>query len=326
MKSLKKLLLLIIISLFLTGCSSYTELNDLGIVSLLGIDYKDNNYQVYVSIIEGNQDDGTLEKEQITFHSEAKSLEQAFQKIMLQSNKKLYLSHIDSLLLTESLINNKLQSTINNFLNNNEYRNNFNIIMVNSDITDFFDNDITSEEINKLISINEKESGTSSQIDFEIFLKNLLIDSNSYLPQISYNEDHLQIDGFALIKNYHILSSLTNEESLLFNLMTNKVNHAIWNNITIYENETTIKTNKNEVTMTLNITTDNKEKIKKELKPKLKELWLYYQEKNYDLLKLQNKIKQDDYTYYKKQKKLLSKIKLNIKINATQKNNYIEEG
>ena len=57
---MKKYLLLIISILLVmstTGCSSYTELNDLGIVSLLGIDYKNNNYQVYVTIMKGKQND-----------------------------------------------------------------------------------------------------------------------------------------------------------------------------------------------------------------------------------------------------------------------------
>lgn len=322
---LKKILILIISLILVTGCTSYNELNDLGIVSLLGIDYQDDNYQVYVTIMEGTQDDGTLEKTQVVYHSSSPSLEEAFQKIMLQSNKKIYLSHIDLLILTEDLINNKLKETLNNFLTNNEYRNNFNIIFASNPIEDYFENEITAEELNKLITINNKESGTTSEIDFETFLKNLLIDQNSYLPNISYQEDHLNVEGFTLIKGYHVFATLTKDESILLNLMNNKITHTIWNNITIYENETTIKTNKNKVTINLNITTDQPEKAKTELKEELKKLWTLYQQKNYDLLKLQNKIKQNDFSYYKKTKNLLDKIELKIDITTKQKNNYIEE-
>ncbi len=52
---MKKIILLLFSILLLTGCSSYTELNDLGIVNLLGIDYKDNNFEVYVKVLEGKQ-------------------------------------------------------------------------------------------------------------------------------------------------------------------------------------------------------------------------------------------------------------------------------
>lgn len=323
---MKKLwLLLIMIPFFITGCSSYTELNDLGIVSLLGIDYQNNKYQVYVTIIEGKQDDGMLEKEQTYFHAEANTLEEAFQRITLQSDKKVYLSHVDCLLITENLIHYQLKDTLFNFLNNNEARNNFNIVFVKENLSLFFKQQVTAEEINKLIEINQNQSGTITEMDFESFLKNLLIDSNSMIPTISYRDDHLEVVGFTLIKDFQVFDSLTLEESFVVNLLSNKVTHAIWKDATVYESEAIIKTNKNKVTIMIRITTDQPDKIEKELKEESKSLLLYYQEKNYDLLKLQNKIKQNDYSYYKKTKDLLEKIEFNIKIDTKEKNNYIEE-
>lgn len=323
---MKKLwLLLIMIPFFITGCSSYTELNDLGIVSLLGIDYQNNKYQVYVTIIEGKQDDGMLEKEQTYFHAEANTLEESFQKITLQSDKKVYLSHVDCLLITENLIHYQLKDTLFNFLNNNEARNNFNIVFVKENLSLFFKQQVTAEEINKLIEINQNQSGTITEMDFESFLKNLLIDSNSMIPTISYRDDHLEVEGFTLIKDFQVFDSLTSEESFIVNLLSNKVTHAIWKDATVYESEAIIKTNKNKVTIMIRITTDQPDKIEKELKEESKSLLLYYQEKNYDLLKLQNKIKQNDYSYYKKTKDLLKKIEFNIKIDTKEKNNYIEE-
>lgn len=322
---MKKIWILLIIIPLITGCSSYTELNDLGIVSLLGIDYQNNKYQVYVTIIEGKQDDGALEKEQTFFHSEANNLEEAFQKITLQSDKKLYLSHVDSLLITKDLINYKLKDTLSNFLNNNESRNNFNIVLVKENISLFFKQKITAEQINKLIEINHHQSGIITEIDFESFLKNLLIDTNSMIPTISYYDDHLEIEGFTLIKDFKVLETLTKEESFIINLLSNKVTHAIWKDATIYESESIIKTNKNKITISIHITTDQPTLIKKELKEKSKSLLLYYQNKNYDLLKLQNKIKQNDYSYFKKTNNLLEKIEFNIKIKTKEKNNYIEE-
>ncbi|MDD6223547.1 MAG: hypothetical protein PUB18_00915 [bacterium] len=321
----KAIFLLLILCLLLTGCTTYTELNDLGIVSLLGIDYQDHNYIVYVSIMEGNQDDGVLEKDNISYHAEAQSLEEAFQNIIIQSSKKVYLSHIDVLLLTDQLINTKLKETLLNFLNNNEYRNNFNIVSVSSPLASFFESEIKTDEIEKLISINHQESGTTQTIDFETFFKNLLIDQNSYLPRISLEEEHLIIDGFTLKKDYQKYQTLNQEESILLNLLNNQITHAVWKNITIYENETTIKINQNKVTITLNITTDDKQKLNQKLKSHIETFWSNYQKQNYDLLKLQYKIYQNDFSYYKTQHNLLQKIKLEIKLNIKQKNNYIGE-
>ena len=322
---MKKLLLVLLITTFITGCSSYTELNDLGLVSLLGIDYKDDMYQIYVTIMEGNQDDGTLEKNQKYFYSEANTLEEAFQKITLQSDKKIYLSHIDCLLITEELIDNKLKNVLTNFLNNNESRNNFNIVLVKDNLETYFNENITADKINKLILINSNESGTITEMDFEIFLKNLLIDSNSSIPTISYNEDNLQVEGFTLIKNYRVFDSLNLEESFIFNLLNNNVNHAIFKNSTIYDSESIIKTNKNKVIINIDITTDRSSSIDKDIKNLAKSLFNFYKEEDYDLLKLKNKIKQNDYLYYKDTNNLLEKIELKINIDTKLKNNYIEE-
>lgn len=320
---MKKILLIIITTFLLTGCTSYTELNDLGIVNLLGIDYKDNNYEVYVTVMEGKQEDGVLAKKQSYYYGKATNLEEAFQQVTIQSNKKIYLSHVDCLILTNNLINNKLKETIDNFLSNNESRNNFNIVL-SDNLKVYFDNNVTSDDINKLIEINNKESGTISPIDFEIFLKNLLVDTNSYLPTITYSDDNLKVDGFTLIKNYKVYKKLDNNESILFNLMNNKIYHTTYEQATIYESETTIRTEKNKVTMIFNITTDNEKVIKTKLKDNCKKLFIYYQNDNYDLLKLRNRIKQNDYLYYKKTKDLLSKIELKFKINIKHKNNYVE--
>ena len=44
-----KKIIIIVLVLLLTGCTSYTELNDLSIVNTMGIDYSDN-YKVYISV------------------------------------------------------------------------------------------------------------------------------------------------------------------------------------------------------------------------------------------------------------------------------------
>lgn len=42
---MKKIILLFML-LLLTGCKDYTEINDLGIISGMIIDYKDNKYEI----------------------------------------------------------------------------------------------------------------------------------------------------------------------------------------------------------------------------------------------------------------------------------------
>ena len=46
-----KKLLIIFILIFITGCDSYVELNDLAVINTLGIE-KDDSYKIYAGITE----------------------------------------------------------------------------------------------------------------------------------------------------------------------------------------------------------------------------------------------------------------------------------
>ena len=200
-----KLGILISLILLLTGCTSYTELSDLSIVSTIGIDYQEDKYHLTVNVIDGKLDDQEIEKSITTFTSENTSLEEAFNDIYLKSSKKLYLSHLDLLIITEDAINQKFSAIIHNFLENNEYRNNFNVVLLsNTSLSDFMTQNIQAEDINNLIATNQKETALSVVKDFEMIVKELLIDKNSYLPTISYLNEELTLNGFTLIKNYQI--------------------------------------------------------------------------------------------------------------------------
>jgi len=324
---MKKILIILLLILLTTGCTSYTELNDLGIVSILGIDYNDNKYEIYVGMIEGEQDDGTLDKQYKTYSSKGTTLDEAFQNIYIQSSKKVYLSHIDLLIVTENTINYCLKDIINNFLNNNEYRNNFNMV-ITKDLKEILENNIPADEINKLITINQQESGTTSSIDFETFLKNILIDKNSYLPYIDMiNEETIKATTIKLIKDYKIFDTLSEDQTILFNLLNNKIKKAKYHNIHIYENEILFQYRKNEIIIKVQSTIDkNKEEYQTTLKKELKELIIYYLEKDYDLIKLKHKLYQNNYRYYKThQNDILKHIKLNIIIKINIKNNYLEQ-
>lgn len=321
-----KLIILGIIILFSTGCTSYTELNDLSIVNTLGIDYKDNKYELTVSVIEGKIDDQELEKEVTVFHSKKGSLEEAFQDIYLTSSKKIYLSHIDLLILSEDAINYKLKDIIRNFLENNEYRNNFNVcVLKDISLEDFFNKKILADDINNLLKTNEYETSMTKVKDFETLMKELLIDGNSYLPTISFRDDFVSLLGFTLIKDYQTYNELTLDESILLNLLTDSSNMSFINNTNILESNTNIKTNDNNITFTLDMVVNNSNtNFKNDLRDDLLEFIKRYQDDNYDILKLQDLIYKNDYQYFKKTNDLLKKLKIKININTKISENYLK--
>jgi len=321
-----KLLIIIILSSLLTGCTSYTELSDLSIVNALGIDYYDNNYHLTLSVIEGKTDDRELEKSLTIFNTQDTTLDKALQDIYLTSSKHLYLSHIDLLIFSKEAINSNLKDIIKNFLENNEYRNNFNVAILDKiSIKEFFDKKILAEDINYLLKTNQKETGITKVKDFESMMEDLLIDKNTYLPTIYYENDKLYLDGFTLIKDYKVYDKLSKKESIILNILNNNLNKSYINNINILENNSLIKTNNNRIDITIDMVI-NKENnsFKKELEKDIYNFINKYKDNNYDILKLNEKIRKKDYNYWKKENNLLNKLNINIEINTKVNKNYIK--
>ncbi len=323
MKKLKILFLFLPLFL-LTGCSSYTELNELGVVSLLGIDYQDQTYHLYISIVEGEQKDGTFEKGSFYYESEAETLDQAFHHLYLKSNKKIYFSHMDTLLLTDDAINNKLKEIITYLLNQRDVRNNFEIIELESEMNTIFEKEIESKDLNDLIKTNQQYMGTTRSITFEQFLEELLIDQNTYLPLVSYQKE-LEIQGLSLIQDFKVLDTLSSEDTILFNILNNQIQQTIYQDTTIYKSQTNLEYQKDQITFHISMEVNNQDQTtKKNLEQDLKRLLIYYQNQEYDLMKLTYRMKQNHLFSFKDQDILLDKLKLKFEVRMKTVDNYLE--
>ena len=73
-----KKLLIIIFCLLISGCNNYRELNNIAVVSALGIDYKDNMYNVSVLVKDNAKND---ENKTSIYTYEGKSLDEAIKKV-----------------------------------------------------------------------------------------------------------------------------------------------------------------------------------------------------------------------------------------------------
>ena len=137
-----KKIILIIITLFLTtGCFNYLSLNDIAVVSLVHIDYQDNKYILTVEIRENEKDNPNASS---IYTNQGITLDNSFENIGLTINKFLYLVDVDTIILTENVLNQKLETTLDYITRENYIGNNFNIIVSNDDI----------KEITKLIKEN----------------------------------------------------------------------------------------------------------------------------------------------------------------------------
>ena len=84
---MKKIKYIIIVILFtLTGCLNYVELNDIGIINVIGIDKDNDGYVININMVTPTGDD--LEKS-TTYEVFASTLEEAFDRLYLLKSSLL---------------------------------------------------------------------------------------------------------------------------------------------------------------------------------------------------------------------------------------------
>lgn len=317
-----KLLILILLLVFTTGCVSYSELNELGIVDMILIDKDNNQYVVSLNMLTPTEDDLKSNK---VYTTSDKSLDKCLTNLYLESNKKISFSHLELILFTTNLEKDDYDEVINLFFNRSDSRNTFSTVITNpkTNLENY-----RKDDINNLININHENEGIVAIKQFDDVVKDILEIKNSYIPKID-DKDSIKIDGYYSIYNENKL--LTKDESIGYNFITDNIikNEFEVNDINFKINysKTNLKINKNKIT--INITTtyqimSNNTKIKDD-----KELDLLFQKgvKKYinSYLALNNYnyfndlLKKYDYKYYKNNKDIT--FKFSIKISSNKINN-----
>lgn len=317
-----KLLILIILMIFTTGCVSYSELNELGIVDMILIDKDNNDYVVSLNMLTPTSNDLKSNK---VYTTSDKSLDKCLSNLYLESNKKISFSHLELILFTTNLKKDNYDEIINLFLNRSDSRNTFSTVITDPN-TNF--EKYKKDEINNLININHESEGIVAIKQFDDVVKDILEIKSSYIPKIE-DKETIKIAGYYSIYNENKL--LTKDESVGYNFITDNIikNEFEINDINFKINysKTNLKINKNKIniniTSTYQIMSNNTE-IKDD-----KELDLLFQEgvkkyinsylalNNYNYFN--NLLKKYDYKYYKNNKDI--KFKFNIKINSNKINN-----
>lgn len=224
-----KKIILIIITLFLTtGCFNYLSLNDIAVVSLVHIDYQDNKYILTVEIRENEKDNPNASS---IYTNQGITLDNTFENIGLTINKFLYLVDVDTIILTENVLNQKLETTLDYITRENYIGNNFNIIVSNDDIKE-----ITKliKEKNKIVGAYIKDTITNDynntiDIKYNKFIKTYLSEyKDMILPfgKIINNEFTL---NDAIIFNHNKKSVIINNDYIkIYNLLNNTNKYSLF--------------------------------------------------------------------------------------------------
>ena len=169
MKKVIIIIIAIITLIYVNGGQNYTELNDLAIIKSIGITYENNEYTLYAEIIDEITKDN-LPKTKI-IKGNNKKIKDTFDDIKLLVNKEIYLSHIDLLIISETLNNDNYQEIINYFLSNKEFRNDF-ICIFSNEIESVLTNS-KYDEVEEIITTN-KDSKNIINVTFEEIISKIL--------------------------------------------------------------------------------------------------------------------------------------------------------
>ena len=214
-----KKIIIILLSLLLSGCN-YIELNDMGIVTLIGISYKDNNYHILVEVKDNNK----TEDEKASFYeSESSSLEDALRKISLKEDKNLYYIDLNIVILDSITANNKLSYIIDYLTRDVMFSTNFNIL-----IDDNYQDSINYiKDKNKIVglyikNIFDNQNNNIINDRYYSFLKNYLSEYNDIiLPYGHLYNNEYYIDKAVIFNNKTITDYLDLNNIQSYNLINN---------------------------------------------------------------------------------------------------------
>ena len=250
---MKKILIIIpFILTLLTGCYNYEELNNLAIVSAISISLnKNNQYDVIVQVVNPKKEQDSSssnEPDFITFESTGSTLHESFRKLTKKSLKRIYGNQMQVVIIDESIAKNNLKDILDFLIREPEIRNEVYILIgKDKDILKILTplNNISSQNIKESIENDTKRLGCSKIItlsdlikdyknpNIELTIPSIKISGNSNdgkeeknLEQ-SQTDTSIELDGIAVFKDNKLKGYLTDDESLTYNFITNKIKNTL---------------------------------------------------------------------------------------------------
>lgn len=297
MKKIFKTLILVIILFSLSGCFNYKEINEYAIVSGISIDQSKNNpdkYEVGIQIMNAKKDEESDNSLITIYKAEGNTLYQAFEKIMLDSPKELYLGHNEVVVISEELLKyrNPLDY-LDYFMRDPEVEKDSLVMVSKNDkaynvlkiITPL--ETIPSKNLKSTLSIADKFSGTLTMVTIDEFISSL---SNSgqeaIIPSIlitgkvkdgenmenikeSDPDAKLKFGTLGYFENSKLKGYLSNDESTGYNFLAKTQNETYVNvkcddknyatiriSTSDLKEELTFKNNKPKISVNTKVTAD----------------------------------------------------------------------
>lgn len=226
---MKKILILIILIFTCTGCYDYKEINDLAIISAIGVDYDNDKYIITLELLNDQIDKDSSKITSYTKVGSGDTLTSAIESAADKLAKQPLFNHIKLMVLSDTIVQNKFDNIIDLFLRNTYFRENFYVIssmntkpdMLLNNTTD--ENPVASNAITSLLENVSYSSNTNVLKKFDEIVEEVTtFGIDTCFSNIDLKETEFIINGMIIFKDYDYKKTLNNDYVKLYNLLRNE--------------------------------------------------------------------------------------------------------
>ena len=263
---IKKLIIIFLIMTLCSGCFNYIEINNMVIISGIGIDYKNDMYKItFESLYQDKSSSDSNFEKGIIKNGIGKTIPEAFDNLTLSLEKEPYFAHLKVVVISENVANEHLNELFDFFLRNNDIRNIFLLVISKEaapeDIllssNEYFP--VSSEKIKNILENNIYSNYISKNKYFKNIASNYLSGKkNIIIPTVKLKSNDLVLDNLIIFNSKKPIAELDSKKILILSVIDNKNPRSIFTvncgdnknvSIRIYKSKTNIKIEKSKYTL-----------------------------------------------------------------------------
>lgn len=251
---IKRILLLLIPCILLSGCWDRRELNEISITMAIGIDEIEDEYWVTAQTVVPSEVTvkGSSGSSPVTLFSEkGKTIDEAIRKLATITPREIYPGHLRVLIFSESIAEKGIGNLLDYFSRNWELRTDFFVVIARNmtaeevlnvttaiesipankifntlDVSDDILSATRAVTIDELLSDLEKEGKEPVLTGIEVF-GDLDMSSSVENVQSITPKARIQLAGLAVFSGDKLVGWLTEKESRGYNKITNRVKKSV---------------------------------------------------------------------------------------------------
>lgn len=336
---MKKIILLISFILILSGCYDYKELNDMSIVSGIGIDFIDNEYIVSLEITRSSKDGSSTEIESNVVTGSDSNISNAFNKAMNMTDKEVYLEHVELLIISTELAEYGISDVFDYIVRNTTINSNYFVVIGDNPkelLSTTMENKSMSQVIVDTVSYTQ---GDTSIDDLDIMASKFITNKEDIaLPYVSLDDNSINYSDIVYFNGDKMVGKINNKMYSFLVLDTKDILFTRNNNtIKIYNKKISMEVKDNIIEVNIKVDgqiskinkgvnlkdEDSYGKLEKLMNKEIEEETILFidtiLDNDSDLLGFKN-------IYYKKYKKNINSFKYKVNVSTTiNKNGTIYE-